>query len=167
MIACAFGNDIPRIPRGSAQKPAPRRRTVCSPKTRRFSDALGYSDFRVRMEALPSAWCIVRIAEIPTVLFSPQWIFTTKSPSTLSLLKLDIPKSLPREEGGNRKVDGRSPACILPTCFRIISDLLTDKSEFSSQLHALSLTALRRSSLPDGAFWILTLKYKVLFGTMY
>ena len=33
--------------------------------------------------------------------------------STLSLLKLDISKSLPREEGGNRKVDGRSPACTL------------------------------------------------------
>ena len=27
--------------------------------------------------------------------------------------------------------------------------------------------ALRASSLPDGAFWILTLKYKVLFETMY
>ena len=27
------------------------------------------------MEALPSVWCIVGSAEIPTVLFSPQWVF--------------------------------------------------------------------------------------------
>ena len=43
--------------------------------------AKGISPFTVlcrceeRMEALPSAWCIVGSAEIPTVLFSPQWVF--------------------------------------------------------------------------------------------
>ena len=42
-------------------------------------DAVGYSKRRVRMEALPSAWCIVGSAEIPTVLFSPQWAFAIKS----------------------------------------------------------------------------------------
>ena len=34
--------------------------------------AVGYSESQVRMEALPSAWCIVGTIEIPSVLFSPQ-----------------------------------------------------------------------------------------------
>ena len=39
------------------------------------SDAVGYSGSQVRMEALPSAGCIVGNASIPTVLFSPLWAF--------------------------------------------------------------------------------------------
>ena len=55
------------------------------------SDAVGYSGSRVRMEALPSAGCIVGTASIPTVLFSPQQAFAKTS---VEKAETDLPYKL-------------------------------------------------------------------------
>ena len=100
------------------------------------------------------------------------------SPPTSSQLKLDISKSLPPHIMLRKTLRKVATARLTEGARRAYKNLYTDLFSYhfrfaNGQIRVLITIArtlpqaLRASSLPDGAFWILTLKYKVLFGTMY
>ena len=110
------------------------------------SDAVGYSGSRVRMEALPSAGCIVGTASIPTVLFSPQQAFAKTS---VEKAETDLPYKL-----GGTKIGSWGNLCPVgapkekpPYDQQFPKEPLAAKSLSSSETCAIGTLSRRASGL--------------------